>query len=962
MQTTSNVQNLLLPNRSGFKLASLNITSLVKHIDELRIYLSNNVIDVLAINETRLDSTVGDNEVHIPGYEIVRRDRDSNGRFGGGVCFYIRSCINFSVRHDLSFEQLENLCISVNKPRAKPFLITTWYRPPNSPVAMFNYFEILLGMLDSENIEYYLMGDFNCDLSSTVLDHDSKSLMDIADLYNLSQLINEPTRITDSSSTLLDHIFTNTPDKVVCSGVSHVSISDHSLIYAFRKLSVGSSTGVHSSINYRKFKNFDSTKFRNDISQQSWNYINQYENPNDMWHAWKATFNSVADKHAPIRAKRVKAIKSPWITSLLKDKMHRRDVLKIKAIRSNDTQDWLSFKKMRNFVNSEIFYAKQAYFKNSFNDNKDNPNKTWKIINELTSKNRKSPHIGEVDLNGVLINDPSKIADAFNDHFSNIGPDLADKINLNYSNRSYLDYLPNQNNAIFQLREISIPTVYALLSTLSTSKATGLDKISSRLIRECSDLIAESLCLIFNRSITTGIFPNEWKCAKVIPIYKQGKRNCVDNYRPISIVPIVAKVFERVIYDQLYIFIAENELLTNYQSGFRGLHSTVTSLLEATNEWAYNIDSGNVNAVMFLDLKKAFDTVDHEILLNKLNAYGIKGTAGNWLRSYLNERNQKCFVNGHFSSNRLLQCGVPQGTILGPLLFLIYINDLPNCLIHSRARMFADDTNLTYASNNIHEINHNLNEDLANVSEWLSANKLTLNQTKTEFMLIGSRQRINTFQSTPLLVINNVPVKQVSHTKSLGVHIDENLSWNVHIEKLSKKVASGIGALKRIRPYVPFTTMQLIYKCLVQPYFDYCSAVWDSCSSYLVNKLQKLQNRAARVLTSSSYDTNADYLFESLGWKNLVSQRRFTKAIMVYKSLNGLAPDYLSNMFVDRNSITNYALRDTSNKLALSLPRTNYLKNSFSYSGAVLWNSLPTELRQASTLHKFKSDCSNFIQ
>ncbi len=471
---------------------------------------------------------------------------------------------------------------------------------------------------------------------------------------------------------------------------------------------------------------------------------------------------------------------------------------------------------MRNSVNSEIFYAKQAYFKNSFNDSKDNPKKTWKIINELTSKNRKSPHIGEVDLNGDLINDPSKIADAFNDYFSNIGPDLADKINLNYSNRSYLDYLLNQNNAIFQLREISIPTVFALLSTLSISKATGLDKISSRLIRECSDLIAESLCLIFNRSITTGIFPNEWKCAKVIPIHKQGKRNCVDNYRPISIVPVVAKVFERIIYDQLYTFISESKLLTNYQSGFRGLHSTVTTLLEATNEWAYNIDSGNVNAVMFLDLKKEFNTVDHEILLNKLNAYGIKGTAGNWFRSYLNERNQKCFVNGHFSSSRLLQCGVPQRTILGP--------PLPNCLKHSRARMFADDTNLTYASNNIYEINHNFNEDLASVSEWLSANKLTLNQTKTEFMLIGSRQRINTFQSTPLLAINNVPVKQVSHTKSLGVHI-ENLSWNVHIEKLCKKVASGIGALKRIRPYVvPFTTMQLIYNCLVQPYFDYCSA------------------------------------------------------------------------------------------------------------------------------------------
>ena len=234
---------------------------------------------------------------------------------------------------------------------------------------------------------------------------------------------------------------------------------------------------------------------------------------------------------------------------------------------------------------------------------------------------------------------------------------------------------------------------------MSTSKATRLNKIPSRLIRECPDLTSESLCLIFNRSI---IFPNEWKFAKVVPIHKQGsegKRNCVDNYRPISIVPVVAKVFERIIYDQVYTFISANKLLSNYQSGCRGLHSTVTSLLEATNEWASNIDSGNVNAEMFLDLKKAFGTVDQEILLNKLNAYGIKGIAGNWFRSYLNERNQS------LSSGRLLQCGAPQGTILGLLLFLLYINDLPNCLTHFCARMFADDTNLTYASNNIHEIN-----------------------------------------------------------------------------------------------------------------------------------------------------------------------------------------------------------------------------------------------------------------
>ena len=459
-----------------------------------------------------------------------------------------------------------------------------------------------------------------------------------------------------------------------------------------------------------------------------------------------------------------------------------------------------------------------------------------------------------------------------------------------------------------------------------------------------------------------GIFPNEWKCAKVVPIHKQGKRNCVDNYRPISIIPAVAKVFERLIYDQVFQYITEKKILINCQSGFRGLHSTVTSLLEATNEWAYNIDHGNVNAVMFLDLKKAFDTVDHEILLGKLNAYGISGMAGGWFRSYLSGRQQMCVINGRSSNSRFVRCGIPQGTILGPLLFLIYINDLPNCLTYSRARMFADDTNLTYASNNIYDINNKFNEDLANVAEWLSANKLTLNQSKTEFMLIGSRQRIKTLQTVPLLAINGVPVRQVAHTKSLGTYIDENLSWNVHVEKLCKKVASGISALKRIRPFASPNTMQLIYNCLVQPYFDYCSVVWDSCGSTLAEKLQKLQNRAARVLTFSTYDTNADHLFEILGWKNLASQRKIAKTIMVYKSLNGLAPDYLAEMFIDRSNITNYTLRDTSGKLAIPQPRTDYLKNSFSYCGAVLWNSLPSDLRQASSLQKFKADCSNLFR
>ena len=468
---------------------------------------------------------------------------------------------------------------------------------------------------------------------------------------------------------------------------------------------------------------------------------------------------------------------------------------------------------------------------------------TWRVINDLTSRKTNGPSIKEIKQNGISICNSQELATAFNHHFATVGPKLANEIPLNNNGRTHLHYLNNPLPDItnLELMPTSRSKVLSLLSKLSKSKATGLDKISAKLLRICADLIDDSLLLIFNTSIATGIYPEEWKCSKVVPVFKQGDGADLDNYRPISIIPVVAKVFERIIYDQLYAYLIANNLLSTHQSGFRSLHSTVTSLLEATDDWAFNIDQGNANAVVFLDLKEAFDTVDHNILISKLSAYGIRGTSI--------ERNQKCFLNGSLSSNRVLSCGIPQGTILGALLFLLYINDLPNCLMHSQPRMYADDTYLTLAGNSVDSIELNLNEDLASISEWLTANKLTLNKSKTEFMIIGSRQRLKTLPHSPSLKIDGAPISQVPSTKSLGVYIDENLTWNVHIENLSKKIASGIGALKRIRPFVPHKTLLFIYNSLVKPHFDYCNVVWGSCNKTLVNKLKKLQNRAARVLT-----------------------------------------------------------------------------------------------------------------
>nr|XP_058947926.1 uncharacterized protein LOC131775812 [Pocillopora verrucosa] len=266
--------------------------------------------------------------------------------------------------------------------------------------------------------------------------------------------------------------------------------------------------------------------------------------------------------------------------------------------------------------------------------------------------------------------------------------------------------------------------------------------------------------------------------------------------------------------------------------------------------------------------------------------------------------------------------------------------------------MYADDTHLTYAGSNLENVQFCLNEDLANVFNWLQANKLTLNMTKTEFMLIGSRQRLNTLTASPTITMNNTQVSQVTATKSLGVIIDDKLDWQSHIEKLTKKIAYGIGALKRIRHLIPASTLHLVYQALVKPHFDYCDIVWGNCGKTLQDKLQKLQNRAARVLTFSNYDADATELLEFLRWKNLTRQQEIHKATMMFRCLHGLAPEYLSSKFTWRDSA--YDLRDSENKLNVPLPPTYYYRKSFSYNGATLWNSLPCDIRNAESLGVFK--------
>ncbi len=369
-----------------------------------------------------------------------------------------------------------------------------------------------------------------------------------------------------------------------------------------------------------------------------------------------------------------------------------------------------------------------------------------------------------------------------------------------------------------------------------------------------------------------------------------------------------------------------------------------------------NMDNGKINCVVFLDVRKAFDCINHEILLKKmLNYFAISGIPLNWFKSYLTDREQQCLVNGHLSSPRKIKCGVPQGSILGPLLFLMYINDMPDCLKYSIPSLYADDTEIYLSSKNCDDIVIKINLDLENIRKWMLRNKLQIHPTKSKYMFIGSAYNIKHKLSANPIFINNVPMPRTENYICLGVNIDERLTWEKHIDMICSKVSAGIGAIRRIRPFVSPATLKLIYNAIVQPYFDYCSPLWDNCGIGLRDRLQKFQNRAARVISGATYDVRSVDLIESLGWKNLELRRNYLKSVFMYKILNNhTAPNLRTSFRLNNECENTYDLRNRETDLSLPKPNTDSGKRCFKYNGAVVWNNLPYEAKVAGSLSCFQ--------
>jgi len=492
-----------------------------------------------------------------------------------------------------------------------------------------------------------------------------------------------------------------------------------------------------------------------------------------------------------------------------------------------------------------------------------------------------------------------------------------------------------------------------IITTMKSKTSRGIDDINSEFIKKIKQNIKVPLSKLINMSLETGKIPASLKIAKVIPIFKNKSPEEYTNYRPISLLPIMSKILEKVVHKRLYNFMnlqTCNQLYNN-QYGFRTKHSTIHAITQLSAEILESFDNNNFTLGVFLDLSKAFDTINHSTLLKKLEHYGIRGVALEWFRNYLLDRKQYVHFNGINSNQQCVTCGVPQGSVLGPLLFIIYTNDLPNALRSSRCILFADDTTIFHSSNDLKISASLISNDLELLTDWFRANKLSLNVTKTNYMIF-SKTQIDS--SNINLKIGTEHINRVNDTKFLGVYLDSKLNWHTHLNYCRNKLSSGLYAIKNVKNILPTNEMKSLYYTLIHPYLNYGTLLWGSAAQNSLKRIETLQNKALRNITKSNYNDSVLPLYEATKITPLHKLYKIHLAKLMYQHKNNLLPKPLQALYTPNTETHEHNTRHRHDPHIIR-HRTHLVSKTFIHKAPEFWYTLPDTVKEATSIHSFKN-------
>ena len=789
---------------------------------------TNSCFDIISLQETWCKDTDYCEYLSLPTHNLILKNRPVV-KERGGLGIYIRKKLNYRTLSDIKFPPDKHLLydclfIEIENLNKNKILFGNIYRTPG---AIDDFNEDLNSLLNSVKNNYsqiIITGDFNINLININTQETAALFMDSMMSSGLLPNITLPTRISPDSATLIDNIFTTknlTPNK---SGIIESSISDHYPQFISYNNIRKTRPKLPKYIQYRQINKQYTNIFLHKLNNTNWNVDVNCTDINLMCDAFLSKFTCAYHTCFPIenvKCNKYKHKLNKWLTNGILTSIKSKDIQYTKLVKEKKKTKKVTlqnnYKTYRNILNKTIRLAKSNYWSAKFEEAKGNIKDTWKQIRNILNKNdNKLDFPKSFILNdGQEISNDHMIANSFNTYFTNIGPSLANDMTNHTGNAmSYLKrskYKPPCGSLL--LYPTSDEELLNTVKQLKNKNSCGIDCISPTLLKTSIYCIIEPLKTIINASLSMGQFPRAFKLAKVIPLYKKDDKQNISNYRPISILSSFSKVIEKIVHKRLYSFMIKHDLLYHSQYGFKTNSSTEHAVLELQNKIAYNINNKLITAGVFLDLSKAFDTIDHNILLTKLNYYGVRGVSLDWFRSYLCDRIQIVQIRNAKSLPLTLHTGVPQGSNLGPLLFIIYMNDMFSSTDIGEVLHYADDTCLLYTFKSKHDLNEQLNNELQKNSDWLLVNKLSLNTNKSKCVIFHHKSIIC---DDKCVLMNTKQIDIVDNTCFLGIQIHKFLDWKHHIVLCSTKITKSVYILKCLKNLVPTSVLKTVYISLVQ--------------------------------------------------------------------------------------------------------------------------------------------------
>ena len=912
--------------------------------------MQETTIDIIGVSETFISQNTPENICKIPGYNFIHLDRDMQCR--GGVGLYINENFEYKkINLPDKLVQPEMMFVEIKVGNIK-LAVGVIYKSPLIPYSIYGTIHENLISVTSRYDHCIIMGDMNIDHFKTDSPAYKFFTSYVSEPFALTQCIDEPTRVTATSSTLIDLMLTSNSENVKTHGVVDTpGISDHCL--TFMAYSIKKPKFRPKIVTKRDFRNFDSEKFKADMSVAPWGNIEAVED-NDIDN--KVTiieniYKELIDKHAPMRTFRVTRPATPWLTDKIKCLMDERDKYKNKFNKEKRPETEVIFKDLRNKVTHAIRQSKIKIFNERVNAKFKNPKHFHQALKNFNIVESKS------NIGNECIFDPTTLNKAFvknNNETVNDGL-VSDEIN---------EILKKSKPPVFEFHEISELEVLKIVKSIKTN-ACGVDGISAFFLKLGIEYSVFAFTDIINSSFKYKKFPERYKKALVKPIPKISNPQAASDYRPISLLPAFSKIIEKVAAKQLIDYLRETGFLDNLQSAYKQAHSTTTALLNVIDDIYEALENTELTFLVLLDYSKAFDCANHRLILAKLQAAGLCPDALAWVSSYLSGRSQKVVTGTRESGWEGIINGVPQGSVLGPLLFTVLVSDLKDAIKRGRYHLYADDTQLYYTCkvDEANETIDQINSDLANISNFSQKNCLKLNAGKSKFIVIGSRPNLKKLKSINLneIKLDNKVIEREFEVKNLGVMFDETLSWARHV---NLTVARAYGKLKnvfRFKKFLNQKSKQNISETYILSNFNYGDILLQNMTKQLQEKIQKVQNRCIRFIFGLRKYDHVSHFRKNEKMLCMQDRRLLHSLTMMFRIKNNLAPSYLCNRISRCGDIHTHNTRNRNN-IRTPFARTNMRAMSFFVLISNKFNALSDHIKISdTTLLTFKKNCKKYL-